>query len=164
MLLLARMKWTPAGQSRAMVDSQDVPASGDGRRPNASVPELVRSLLSDASLLVRKEAELATIEMKAKARKVGVGAALVGSGAVIAFLALATLVACAVIALAIVLPTWAAALIVGVLLLAIAAVLVLVGRARVRAATPLVPRETIDVAKEDIGWLREETERLKTSG
>jgi len=79
-------------------------------------------------------------------------------------LALATLVACAVIALAIVLPTWAAALIVGVLLLAIAAVLVLVGRARVRTATPLVPRETIDVAKEDIGWLRDETERLKTSG
>lgn len=146
-----------------MADMRDA-SSSDGTRHDASVPELIRSLLSDVSLLVRKEAELATIEMKAKVTKVAGGVALVGAGVVVAFLALATLVACAVIALAIVLPAWAAALIVGILLLAIAAILLLIGRARVRAATPLAPRETIDSAREDIGWLRHETERLKTSG
>jgi hypothetical protein len=78
----------------------------------------------------------------------------------IAVFALGTLVASAVLALAIVLPAWAAALIVGVLLLVVAAALVMAGRARLRAAGPLAPTETIDTVQEDIAWMRRETERL----
>jgi uncharacterized membrane protein YqjE len=158
------MKPVRDGQSRGMADGYAPSSSDNGARHDVPVAELVRSLLSDVSLLLRKEVELATIEMKAKARKAAGGAALLGAGAVVALLALATLVACAVIALAIVLPAWAAALIVGSVLLTTAAVLAFAGRARMRAATPLAPRETIDAAREDIGWVRDKTEELKTSG
>jgi uncharacterized membrane protein YqjE len=146
-----------------MVDGPAVPTDENAKRHDASVSELVRSLLTDVSLLIRKETELATIEMKAKAKEVAAGAALFGAAVAVAFLGVATLVACAVIALAIALPAWAAALVVGVVLLVVAGVLVLLGRARLREATPLAPNETIGSVKEDIGWLREKTEQLKTS-
>ena len=141
-----------------MVQSEGAPTS-NGRR-GAPVADLVRALLSDVSLLVRKEAELATIELKAKASEVGGAAALLGAGAVVAMLAAGTLVAAAVLGLAIVLPAWVAALIVGVVLLALAAVLAVLGRSRLRAATPLAPTDTIDTVREDIAWMRHETERL----
>jgi hypothetical protein len=141
-----------------MVESQ-APSPGDGTRRGAPVMELVRSLLSDFSLLVRKEAELATIELRAKASEAGGAAALLGAGAVVGLLAAGTLVAAAVLGLAIVLPAWAAALVVGSGLLAVAAVLIIRGRARLRAAMPLAPSETLETVQEDIAWMRHETER-----
>jgi hypothetical protein len=153
-----------AGKERAMAKSQaDLSSTNGGTRRDASIAEPVRSLLSDVSLLVRREAELATVEMKAKASKMGVAAAFLGAGAVVAILAAAALVAAAVLALAIVLPAWAAALIVGLLVLALAAVLLAIGRARLRAAGPLAPTETLDAVREDIGWMRHETERLNAT-
>jgi len=153
-----------AGKEGAMAESQADPSTTNGgTRRDASIAELVRSLLADVSLLVRREAELATVEMKAKASKMGVAAAFLGAGAVVAILAAATLVAAAVLTLAIVLPAWAAALIVGVLVLAVAAVLLVVGRARLRAAGPLAPTETIDAVREDIGWMRHKTDQLNAT-
>jgi len=135
----------------------------DGSRRTAPVSELVRSLFADVALLARREAELAKIELKDKASKVGVAVGMLGAGALFAVLALETLIAAAVLALALVLPAWAAALIVGVVLIAVAAALVLVGRDRLRAAAPLAPTRTLDTVQEDIGWMRRETEQLKTS-
>jgi Putative Actinobacterial Holin-X, holin superfamily III len=51
-------------------------------------------------------------------------------------------------------PNWAAALIVGGALLAVAAVLALVGRDRLREAAPPLPEETIETTKEDIQWAK----------
>ncbi len=127
---------------------------------DARISELLRSLTADLTLIARREAELATIEMKARMSEFGGAAALLASAGVTGFFALGTLVTAAVLALAIVLPAWAAATVVGVLLAAIAAVLALVGRARLRAAGPLAPRETIETAQEDIAWIRRETEQL----
>ena len=132
----------------------------DGRRRHEPVSELVRSLLADVSLLVRREAELATIELKAKASKMGAGVAMLGAGAALIVFAIGTFVAAAVLALAIVLPAWAAALVVGVVLIAVAALLFVFGRARLRAATPLAPTETLETVREDIGWMRQKTEQL----
>ena len=147
------------GKARAMVQSEGAP-TGNGTRRGAPVADLIRSLLADVSLLVRREAALAAIELKAKASEVGGAVALLGAGAVVAVLAAGTLVAAAVLGLAIVLPAWAAALVVGVILLVLAAVLALLGRSRIRAATPLAPTETLDTVREDIAWMRHETERL----
>ena len=135
----------------------------DGSRRHASVSELIRSLIADVTLLVRREGELAMIELKEKASEVGVAVGLLAAGALFAFLAIATLIAAAVLALALVLPAWAAALIVAALVLAVAAVLALTGRARLRAAAPLAPTRTIETVREDIGWIRLQTEQLKTS-
>ena len=136
---------------------------GDGELRNASISELVGSLIADVTLLARREGELAMIELKGKASRAGVALVVVAAGLLVAVFALATMIAAAVLALAIVLPAWAAALIVAAVLLAIAAVLLLMGRARLRVASPLAPTRTLQTVKEDIGWIKRETEQLKTS-
>lgn len=133
-----------------------------GRRA-APASELIRSLVADVGLLVRREAELASIELKDKAAKAGVAIGLMAAGGVFAFFGVATLIAAAVLALAIVLPAWASALIVATVLFVAAVVLALVGRARMRTATPLAPKRSIAAAQEDIAWMRHKTEQLKTS-
>jgi uncharacterized membrane protein YqjE len=135
----------------------------DGDRRSAPVSELIRSLVADVALLARREAELARIELKEKASKVGVAVGLLAGGAMFAIFAVATLIAAAVLALAIALPAWAAALIVAVVLVAIAATLAQIGRARLRSAGPLAPTRTLEAMQEDIEWIRLETEQLKTS-
>jgi len=54
-------------------------------------------------------------------------------------------------------PTWLAALIVAVVYGAIAAVLAVRGRAKVRQAVPPVPEQTIETVKEDVQWVRTQT-------
>ena len=135
----------------------------DGGRRSAPVSELVRSLVADLVLLARREAEVAAIELKQKASSAGAGAALFVSSAMIAWFALATLIAASVLALAIVLPAWAAALIVSVVLLVAAAALIMAGRAKFRAATPLSPERSLEAAQEDVAWIRHKTEELKTA-
>lgn len=136
----------------------------DGDRRNAPVSELVRSLAADLVSLARREAELARLEFKNKASKVGVAAGLFVAAVALAWFAVATLIAATVLALAIVLPAWAAALIVGVALMAVVAALILTGRAMIRAATPLAPKRSLDAVQEDITWIRNTTEQLKNSG
>lgn len=50
--------------------------------------------------------------------------------------------------------TWLAALIVAVVYGAVAAVLALRGKARVKEATPPVPEQTVDTVKEDVAWAK----------
>jgi hypothetical protein len=133
---------------------------GDGRR--ASIAELLRSLLADIALLAHREGELALIEVKEKASEVGIAVGFAAAGALAAVFAAATVIAAAVLALAIALPAWAAALIVAAVLLVVATTLALIARTRLRAAS-LAPTRTLQTLREDIGWIRLQTEHLKTS-
>jgi hypothetical protein len=133
---------------------------GDGERRAAPLTDLLGSLVTDVTLLARHEGELAIIELKGKATEVGIGVGVLACGALAAVFALATAIAAAVLGLAIVLPAWAAALIVAVALLAAAAALGVLGRARIRAAAPLVPTETLESVQEDIRWIRQQMDDL----
>ena len=135
----------------------------DAARRHAPISELIRSLVSDVALLVRREAELAKIEVKDKASAAGTAAGLLAAGAATGLFAFGTRIAAAVLALAIVLPAWAAALIVGAVLLAVAASLIVAGRARLRAAGPLAPTRTLEAVREDIGWIRQKTDELNAT-
>ena len=139
---------------------------GDGERRAAPLTDLLGSLVTDVTLLARHEGELAIIELKGKASEVGIGVGVLACGALAAVFGLATAIAAAVLALAIVLPAWAAALIVAVALLAAAAALGVLGRARIRAAAPLVPTQTLESVQEDIRWIRQQMDDLNqtTSG
>ena len=132
-------------------------------RGDAPIGGVVRALLADIRLLSRREAELAVLELKAKAADLGGVGGLMGGAVLTAVFAAGTLIAAAVLALAIVLPAWAAALVVGVVLVLVALTLLLVGRARMRAIGPLAPTETIRTLREDVGWIREETDRLRAT-
>ena len=74
---------------------------------------------------------------------------MISAAGLLAVLAVATLIAAAVAGLAVVLPVWAAALIVGAVLLALAGGSALISRREVETVTPAVP-ETMASVKNDI--------------
>lgn len=120
-----------------------------------STAELVRLASEQLSRLVRDELRLAQAELAEKGKHAGLGAGLFGGGGVIAVYGVGALVAAAVLALALVMPAWLAALIVAMVLFAVAAVLALVGRAQVRRAVPPVPQDAVRNVKADIDTVAE---------
>jgi uncharacterized membrane protein YqjE len=122
-----------------------------------STADLVKELSQQMSSLVRQEAELAKAEVSEKGRKAGIGAGLLGGAGVAGLLALGSLTACLIAALAAAIPVWAAALAVTVLWLAVAGVLALRGREKVRQVGSPTPEQTVETVKEDIEWLKDPT-------
>ena len=116
----------------------------------ASTGELVVRLTDDVRTLVRDELRLAQLELKTKAKQAGIGTGLFGAAGVVALLGAATVIAFAVLALGLVLPYWASALIVGVALLLAAGALALVGKQRLGKALPPTPNEAIEGVKKDV--------------
>ncbi|NEK84562.1 phage holin family protein [Blastococcus saxobsidens] len=126
---------------------------------NASTGQLIGQLTEQISRLVRDEARLAQAEVTQKAKKLGVGAGLFGGAGLVAFFGVAALITAAILALALVLPAWLAALIVGVVLLAVAGVLALMGKKDVQQGSPPVPTEAIAGVKTDIATVKESAQR-----
>ena len=92
-----------------------------------STPELVARIAQDAQDLVKAEIQLAKSELRNTVQGVGAVAKRMAVAAVLALGAYFTLLAAAVAGLSLVLETWAAALIVGGVLLLSAALLAVLG-------------------------------------
>jgi len=120
---------------------------------DASLGELLSQLSTQTSRLVRDEIRLAQKEFQDSARHAGMGAGLISVAGLLAFVGLLTLVAAAVAGLALVLPVWAAALIVGAVLLVIAGIAALVSRGQLEQVTPAAP-ETVASVKKDINEVK----------
>jgi hypothetical protein len=116
--------------------------------------ELVKELSRDVSTLVRQELELAKAEMAEKGRKAGPAAGMLGGAGVAGLATLGALTAFLILVLDLVLPTWAAALIVTALWAAVAGVLALRGRQKAREVGKPMPEKTVDSVKEDVKWLK----------
>jgi hypothetical protein len=110
-------------------------------------------------VLVRDELKLAQLEMTRKGKQAGSGAGLIGGGAMVALYGMGCLVACVVLALSGVVSAWAAALILGAVLLAVAATMALLGKGRLQKATPPVPEQAVGSIKTDVEEIRERTRR-----
>jgi MFS family permease len=126
------------------------------------IGDLVKQLAGQTSTLVRQEIDLARAEMSQKAGVAGKGAGMFSGAAVVGLLAAGALTACLILALSEVVPDWLAALIVALVLGAIAAVLALQGRNRIRAATPPVPEKTVETVKEDVEWAKSQRPSART--
>jgi drug/metabolite transporter (DMT)-like permease len=101
---------------------------------------------------VRKEVELATTEMTAKARKAGADAAMMAAGGALAHAGLLVLLAALVIGLAqLGITPWLSALIVGVVTAGIGYMLVNRGKVSMRE-TSLAPTQTMESLKENARW------------
>jgi hypothetical protein len=124
---------------------------GDHER---SLGQLTGDLVNQVATLMRDELGLAKVEMAEKGKWAGVGAGLSSASGVAAFFGAGCLTACAVAALSLVMPVWAAALIVGGFYLAVAGVVFLLGRNQMRRAAPPVPEETVESLKEDVECLK----------
>ncbi len=120
-----------------------------------SLGKLVSDLTEQISRLVRAEVELAKEELTAKAKRIGVGSGLLVAAAVLAGYTFAVGIATAIIALALALPAWLAALIVFAVLLAATVVLALVGRAKLKRSAPAKPERVIENLREDVAAVRE---------
>jgi VIT1/CCC1 family predicted Fe2+/Mn2+ transporter len=116
--------------------------------------EVAKDLTSDLSLLVRQEIELAKAEMAEKGRTAAPGLGMFGGAGVVALCAAGALTAFLVLVLALFLPEWLAALAVGVVLAAVAYVLIKQGKERVAEAGKPVPEQTIETVKEDVQWAK----------
>ena len=125
-------------------------APGPHRTQEPTVAELVNNLSQQTSQLIREELRLAQVELKEKGKHAGLGVGLFSGAGLLAFFGAATLIATAVLALAEVLPAWAAALIVALVLFAAAGVAALVGKREVEQATPPKPERTMDNLPRDV--------------
>ena len=99
----------------------------DARTEQASTAELGTELSEQVTTLVRDEPALARNEMPEKGQKAGKGAGLLGAAGVIAGYGLGALFVTAGAAHALVVPVWAAALIVTVTLFASAWIAAVIG-------------------------------------
>ena len=129
-----------------------------GSQDERSLSELSRDLANQTSALAQKEIELAKTELALKGKRLGIGIGAFGAAGLVGLYALAALTAAAILALAIVLDAWLAALIVGAVYGAMAGVLALTGKQKVEEATPPVPEQAIESTKTDV---RHTTQRAK---
>jgi hypothetical protein len=121
------------------------------------VSDLIKGITDDVKLLVRDEIQLAKSELVPAAKNAGIGAGLFGAAGYFAICALSVLYFAAAFALAQVLDTWLAFLLVGVALLLIAAVLGLVGFVLVRKVK--APERTIASANATVAELKSAVQR-----
>jgi uncharacterized membrane protein YqjE len=124
-----------------------------------SVAELVKRAASQTAELVRKEIQLGQVELKDKGRRAGKGDGLLGAAGLIAFYGGGAVIAAAVLGLAEAVEPWLSALIIGIVLLGIAAVIGLIGRMTTADALPPKPEQTMASVHDDLQHLKEQTSR-----
>ena len=142
-----------------MAQTNEAARGGSRAGQDATIGELARQLPEQISRLVREELRLAQLEMTQKGKRAGIGAGMLGGGGVIALYGVAALLAAAILALALVLPAWASALIVGGALLLVSAALAGLGRKRVKQAMPPVPQQTQASVEADVEEIKERAQR-----
>jgi uncharacterized membrane protein YqjE len=128
--------------------------TGQGGLRERPTAELMRELSDQTTTLIRKEIELAKVEIDAKRKRLTTGAGMFGGAGLFGLFAFGALTACLILALATALPAWLAALIVAAVYGAIAGVLALRGKQQVARATPPVPEQAVETTKEDLEWVK----------
>ena len=124
-----------------------------------SVGELVAQATEQLSELVRQEVRLAKEELAQKGRRAGRGGGLLGAAGAVAYVGLMALAGTGAAALSLVLPVWAAALIVTAVLFAVAGVLGWTGRSQLGRAAPALPEQTLSSVRADLDEIKERAHR-----
>ena len=123
-------------------------------RETRSFGDLFSQLTNDTTLLLRQEVALAKKELQqALAQAVG-GVVSLAVGGVLATVGLVAVLISVILALALVMPDWAAALLVGAIFLVLALVFVMLGINRLKKVK-LTPERTSQTLKEDAEMIRE---------
>ncbi|HEX6262706.1 MAG TPA: YhjD/YihY/BrkB family envelope integrity protein [Actinomycetota bacterium] len=137
-----------------------VEGDGEMRRTvngERSTGDLVRSIATDTSQLVRKQIELAKQEMAEGAKAKAVGGAALGAAAIFGLIAFVFLGVTMAAALRIVWPAWLAWIVTAATFLLLAGVIAGVGVSRMKR--PVVPEETKRTVKEDVEWAKAQLRR-----
>jgi len=122
-----------------------------------SLGELFNELASETTTLIRQEVTLAKTEFRQKAVSAGKDVGFIVVGGLLAYAGLLALIATIIIAIALALPWWLSALIVGVVVVAVGGFLAMKGLNGLKhgEGNP-VPQQTIQTVKEDVRWTKEQ--------
>lgn len=115
--------------------------------------ELFSELVQETQTLIREEVALAQAEVSRKVSFLSRDAAVLAVAGVVGLVAFEAIIAAAIIALSLVLPAWASALIVGVVLGIVGYVLARRGLNDIKRRG-VVPRQTIASLREDKEWVQ----------
>jgi uncharacterized membrane protein YqjE len=115
---------------------------------------IVHDLTTQVPELIRSEIRLAQAEVAEKGKRAGIGIGMFSAAGLLAFFGVAALLTTIVLVLALMMPSWLAALIVTLVLFAGAAVLALQGKNKVQEASPPVPERAVAGVKEDIATVK----------
>ena len=122
---------------------------------NKPLGDLFSDLASELSELVRKELALAKLEVGQKAKHVGKNVGYLVVGGAVAYAAMLAIIAAIVMLLDKVMPNWGAALLVGIVVAAIAWLLISKALAALQA-TDVTPQQTVETLKEDAAWVKQQ--------
>jgi Putative Actinobacterial Holin-X, holin superfamily III len=122
------------------------------------IGELLKQLSQETTTLVKQELDLAKAEVAQKGQQAGKGAGMFGGAGVTGLMALGSFTAFLILLLDGAMPNWAAALVVTAVYAAIAGVLALQGRNKLKEATPPVPEQAVESVKEDVQWAKTQTQ------
>ena len=139
------------------------PATGSDGLPDApeGLGSLISGLIKDLQDLLRDEVRLAKVELKDDAKTLGGAAGTLAAGAVVGLVGLTVLMIGVAWLLDLWVDRWLGFGIVGLALLAVAGILVSVGKNRISAAS-LKPEQTIATLKEDQQWAKQQINSVKT--
>ena len=124
-------------------------------RDERTMGEIMRDIVAHGQEIIRSEIRLAKTELRAEGAKAIQGATVGAAGAILGLFGIGFLLLACVYALALLMPNWAAALIVGFALVVIAGICAALGRERWRAVHK--PDRTIGEMKENVQWLKHPT-------
>jgi hypothetical protein len=102
--------------------------------PSPSLVQLVRGVVADALRLLRVEVDLVKARCSRTVKRAGIAAGLLAGGGVMAFLGVVGVLVAIGLALGVVLPAWAAALVVAGVLIGAGAATAVLGRAELQKA------------------------------
>ncbi|HZY77409.1 MAG TPA: phage holin family protein [Jatrophihabitantaceae bacterium] len=163
MTLLAQQKDNADGDQPKSYSQLPPPSSnGDGapqpvRAPQpaeGSVGALVAQLSEQVSTLVRDELQLAELEAKQRGKKLGAAFGALGAAGGMAFFGACCFATAAILALAMIMRPWAAALLVGAGFMIVSGMLGLPGLIGMRFGSRGIGKESVESVKADVAAVR----------
>lgn len=124
-------------------------------KDDQSIGDLFSQLASESSLLIRQEIALARTEMTQKAVTVGKDVGFLAVGGAIGYVGLMAIVAAIIVGLANFIPLWLSALLVGIVIAVIAAIMIS-SAVKSLKNVDLAPQQTVETLKEDAEWLKKQ--------
>jgi uncharacterized membrane protein YqjE len=121
-----------------------------------SLSDVFQDIIRNVQEIVRSEVRLAKTEIREEAARAKSPTLLLGAGVVTAIFAMLFLLLMIVYALALVMPSWEAALIVGAVLAVVASVILTAAIGRFKQIHP-IPERTVETIKENVEWAKQHT-------
>ena len=120
-----------------------------------SLSDILRDAIRNVQEILRSEIHLAKTEIREEIVKVKSSTLLLVAGAVTAIFAVLFFLLAAVWAIALVIPNWAAALIVGAAMAVIATLMLTEARTQFKQIH-VTPERTVETIKENVEWARQQ--------